>query len=416
MSIIFDLDCILYRNHDKYNRKMYTKDYTNYTAEQLLEDDFFLESFYNPTIETQSFWEEAIGKDQTFAKEFMCANTILQSIPYRKGSLSSKDKDLLWNRISATTRKKRLFRYWYSSAAAVAILLLAVGGFYYTDYFVKDNLTAIEKVQKPEHPVETIQLILADEKKMNIEENSRLQYSNEGDLHIDTQKVDVSQNSTDTDKRNGTVYNQLIVPAAKRSFLELADGSRVWVNANTRVVYPVTFEEKRREIYVDGEIYIEVTPDKERPFIVKSQKMDIHVLGTKFNVSAYETNREVSVVLASGKVNVRTDNQIESVLKPSDRLSYGNGTVDIREVNVENYISWKDGFYTFDNECFSAVLDKLSNYYGKNILYDSEVGALRCSGSLNLGEDMVKVLTGLESTMPVNFTIERESISVVVKP
>lgn len=395
---------------------MYTKDYTNYTAEQLLEDDYFLESFYNPTIESQSFWEELILKDKVLAEEFRYANTILRSIPYRKQAFSSEDKELLWKRISETSRKKRLFKYWYSSVAAVAILLLAVKGFYYIDYYVKDNLTAIEKVQKPEHPIETIQLILADEKKVDIEEDSHLQYSNEGELHINTQKVDISQKSADTDKRNNTVYNQLIVPAAKRSFLELADGSRIWVNANTRLVYPVTFEDKKREIYVDGEIYIEVYPDKVRPFIVKSKKMDIRVLGTKFNVTAYEASPEVSVVLVSGKVSVRTDNRTESLLKPSDRLSYEKGFTDIKKVNVENYVSWKDGFYSFDNESFSVVLDKLSNYYGKKFSYNSAVGALRCSGSLNLGEDMVKILTGLESTMPVKFSIEREYISVIVKP
>lgn len=395
---------------------MYTKDYTNYTAERLLEDDYFLESFYNPTIESQSFWEKLILKDEVLAEEFRYANTILRSIPYRNQTFSSEDKELLWKRISATSHKKRLFRYWYSSVAAVAILLLAVGSFYYVDYYERDNFTAIEKVQKPEYPVETIQLILADEKKVDIAEDSRLQYSNEGELHINTQKVDIPQKSADTDKRNSTAYNQLIVPAAKRSFLELADGSRIWVNANTRIVYPVTFDDKEREIYVDGEIYIEVSPDKARPFIVKSKKMDIRVLGTKFNVSAYGVNPQASVVLVSGKVNVRTDNRTESVLEPSDRLSYEKGFTDIKKVNVENYISWKDGFYTFDNESFSVVLDKLSNYYGKKISYNSEVGALRCSGSLNLGEDMVKILTGLESTMPVNFTIEREYISVSVKP
>lgn len=395
---------------------MYTKDYTNYTAEQLLEDDYFLESFYNPTIESQSFWEELILKDKVLAEEFRYANTILRSIPYRKQAFSSEDKELLWKRISETSRKKRLFKYWYSSVAAVAILLLAVKGFYYIDYYVKDNLTAIEKVQKPEHPIETIQLILADEKKVDIEEDSHLQYSNEGELHINTQKVDISQKSADTDKRNNTVYNQLIVPAAKRSFLELADGSRIWVNANTRLVYPVTFEDKKREIYVDGEIYIEVYPDKVRPFIVKSKKMDIRVLGTKFNVTAYEASPEVSVVLVSGKVSVRTDNRTESLLEPSDRLSYEKGFTDIKKVSVENYVSWKDGFYSFDNESFSVVLDKLSNYYGKIFSYNSSVGALRCSGSLNLGEDMVKILTGLESTMPVKFSIEREYISVIVKP
>lgn len=398
---------------------MYEKDYTNYSTEQLLEDDFFRESFFYPTAESLLFWEELIRKDEVLAKEILRANTVLRSIPYRKRIFSSEDKDLLWIRISQTSRRKRLFRYWYSSVAAVAALLLVAGGFYYTDYLTKDNLTAIEKVQKPDYPVETVQLILSNEKKMNIEEDdSRLQYSKKGELHINTQKVDISRESMDTDKQKQEepVYNQLIVPAAKRSFLELADGSKIWVNANTRVVYPVTFEDKKREIYVDGEIYIEVYPEEERPFIVKSKKMDIRVLGTKFNVSAYEANQEVSVVLVSGKVNVRTDNRSESVLEPSDRFSYEKGFIDIKKVNVENYISWKDGFYTFDNESFSVVLDKLSNYYGKKISYNSEVGTLRCSGSLNLGEDMVRVLTGLESTMPVNFTIEREHISVIVKP
>lgn len=396
---------------------MQEKDYTNYSAEQLLEDDFFMESFYTPTVESQLFWDELMHKDEVLAKEIMCANTILRSIPYRKPTFSSDDKDLLWKQIYQTTHKKHLFRYWYSSVAAIAILLLAAGSFYYAGYLAEDNLAAIEKVQKPEYPVETVQLILSDEKKVNIEdEDSRLQYNKEGELHINTQKVETSLSEVDADKKNDPVYNQLIVPAAKRSFLELADGSRIWVNANTRVVYPVTFEEKKREIYVEGEIYIEVTPDKERPFIVKSNKMDIRVLGTSFNVSAYDTNSEVSVVLVSGKVNVRTDNQTESVLEPSDRLSYEKGSTNIKKVNVENYISWKDGYYAFDNEYFSTVLDKLSNYYGKKISYNSEVGALRCSGSLNLGEDMVKILTGLESTMPVNFTIKSENISVVVKP
>lgn len=396
---------------------MNDKNYIGYSAEQLLEDDFFLESYFNPTIESHFFWEELKRKDEVLAKEILCANIILSSIPHRKRTFSSDNTELLWKRISRTTHKKQLFRYWYSSVAAVAVLLLLVGGFYYTGYYAKDNLTAIEKVQKPEHSVETVQLILADEKKVNIEEEgSRLQYSKKGELRINTQKVDLSQKSTDTNRQGQKepVYNQLIVPAAKRSFIELADGSKIWVNANTRVVYPVIFEDKKREIYVDGEIYIEVSPDKKRPFIVKSEKMNIRVLGTKFNVSAYAANKESSVVLVSGKVNVRTDNRSESVLEPSDRLSYGEGATNIRKVNVENYISWKDGFYTFDNECFSIVLDKLSDYYGKKITYNTEVGALRCSGSLNLSDDMVKVLTGLESTMPVKFIIEREYISVLL--
>lgn len=396
---------------------MKEKYYTGYSMEQLLEDDFFLESFFYPTAESLAFWDGLIHKDDVLAKEIEYAKAVLGSVPYRKRVLSPEDKEFLWKRINISSHKRRLYRFWYSAAAAVAGLLLAVGSVYYATHYSENELTAIERVQKPNLPVETIQLILAEEKKVEVEENSRLQYNKKGELHINTQKVGtIPDAGTDSNAKNDPVYNQLIVPAAKRSFLELADGSKIWVNANTRVVYPITFEEKKREIYVDGEIYIEVYPDKERPFVVKSKKMDIRVLGTKFNVSTYEFNPEVSVVLVSGKVSVETDNQSESVLKPSDRLSYEKGMTDIRKVNVENYISWKDGFYTFDNEDFSNVLNKLSNYYGKKIKYTTEVAGLRCSGSLNLGDDMVKVLTGLESTMPVNFTIERESIFVNVKP
>ncbi len=397
---------------------MKEKDYTGYSAEQLLEDDFFMKSFFHPTDESQDFWQEQAHKDEVLAKEIVYVRVILCSVPYRKSTFSSEDKEFLWKRISKTNNKKRLRKYWYSSVAAIFLLLMATGSFYYAKYHKKPELTAIERVQKPECPVETIQLILADEKKVTIEDNnSHLQYNKEGELHINTQKLNTSRKPlTNSNNKSEPVYNQLIVPSSKRSFLELADGSKIWVNANTRVVYPVTFDEKQREIYVDGEVYMEVYPDKERPFIVKSKKMDVQVLGTKFNISTYESNQEVSVVLVSGKVNVRTDNFIETVLDPSDRLTYEKGTTDIKKVNVENYISWKDGFYTFDNECFSIVLDKLSNYYGKKITYSGAVGSLRCSGSLNLDEDMIKVLTGLGSTMPIDFTIEREYISVIVKP
>lgn len=397
---------------------MEKKDYTCYSAEQLLEDDFFLESFSKPTPDSLSFWVDQTHGNEVLAKEVAYAKIILRSIPYRKRIFSSDDQELLWMRISETNHRKQLYKYWYSSVAAVLVLLLVTGSIYYTGYYKNNEFTAIEKVQKPEHPVETIQLILADEKKVSIEEkSSHLQYNRKGELHINDQKVQMDQRPVINSKCDTKLaYNQLIIPSARRSFLELADGSKIWVNANTRVVYPVTFEDNKREIYVDGEIYIEVYPDKKRPFIVKSKKMDVRVLGTKFNISTYESNQEASVVLVSGKVNVWTDNRIESVLNPSDRLSYEKGTTDIRKVDVGNYISWKDGFYTFDNECFSTVLDRLSSYYGKRITYSGSVGVLRCSGSLNLDEDLRKVLTGLESTMPVIFTIEREYISVIVKP
>lgn len=109
---------------------MEKKDYTNYSAEQLLEDDFFLESFSKPTPDSLSFWVDQTRGNEVLTKEVAYAKIILRSIPYRKRIFSSDDKELLWMRISETNHRKHLFRYWYSSVAAAAVLLiLVVGGF-----------------------------------------------------------------------------------------------------------------------------------------------------------------------------------------------------------------------------------------------------------------------------------------------
>lgn len=332
---------------------------------------------------------------------------------FRKGSLSEKEIDRLWERIDGTVCKRRTLKRVYTRvAAAAAIVLVAAGGWFYADMLPDEQLLAIEEVECIVAQEGKVQLILADERKVDIEqEDAQLRYDKKGELHINSRKVDVKPDAS----------NQLIVPSGKRSYLELSDGSKVWVNANTRVVYPVTFDIKKREIYVDGEIYIEVFPDKKRPFIVKSPKMNVQVLGTTFNFSTHNTSdSDASVVLVTGKVKVTSEKKMDATLKqnivlqPNERLSYNDGVAEVSNVNVNKYITWRNGHYSYDNERFSVVLDKLAHYYGKKIVYDAQVGQLRCSGTLTLGDDVYKVLPGLGSTMPVDFKIEPEVITVVM--
>ena len=103
--------------------------------------------------------------------------------------------------------------------------------------------------------------------------------------------------------------------------MTFADGSKVWVNAGTRVIYPVEFEKDKREIYVDGEIYIEVARDENRPFYVRTKDMNVRVLGTKFNVTAYESEAIRSVVLAQGCVQVETARTPKAILAPNQMFS-----------------------------------------------------------------------------------------------
>lgn len=395
-------------------------DYKDYSSEQLLQDEFFLESQLHPTEESIRFWNDVQYGNELLVKEMVCANTILKSIPFRQTKLSIGDEIEVWKRLDKTNRQngnkqKSRYLFFYLSAAASIALLFVVSWFYYADFSVSGNLSEIEKVKKPDAPVENIQLILADKNELTIDgEDSQLQYDDKGTLSVNSKLIDTKKDSGQSETK--MTFNQLVVPAGKRSFLALSDGTQIWINANTRVVYPVVFDENNREIYVDGEIYLDVFPDKNRPFTVKTKKLDVNVLGTSFNVSAYETEKDVAVVLVTGKVNVETKDKQKATLTPNQMLSYADGHTKTSTVDVENYISWKDGVYTFDSESFSVVLDKLSKYYGRKIVYGKEVANLRCSGTLNLRDDIMLLLGGLESTVPVFFVDTPECIKVYVKP
>lgn len=393
---------------------MTDKSYINYSAEELLQDDFFVKSQLHPTEETELFWRSLLLENPSLAHEVSCAKVLLASVPYRENKLSATAKEELWSRIKATNIKnKRKSSQWYlyASLAASVALLFIVGKIFYGDYS-SEHLTGIESVMKPAQATDEIQLILADKKGMNIDdENSKLSYNQKGELSINSKKATVGQ----TTSQEGA-YNQLIVPSAKRSFLELSDGTKIWVNANTRVVYPVTFSKETREIYVDGEIYLEVSPNKQRPFIVKTKAIDVYVLGTSFNVSARDIESEASVVLVTGKVKVGMENQKTATLHPREMLSFNKGHSKVDVVNVDNYISWKDGVYTFDDEKFSTILHKLSTYYGRKFIADSKSAALHCSGTLSLQDDLNQIIKGLEATVPVLFADESGVIKVSAKP
>lgn len=395
---------------------MENTDYTNYTAEQLLQDEFFLAYLWHPTENDTRFWDDIQRDNQKLSDEIACARLLFKSIPYRNVTLPAVDEDDLWKRIintNQTNKKQRTPLFYYFSAVASVTILIVCSLFYYFNSVSGSGLSEIEKVEKPRAVAGDIQLILANQEELTIEgKESQLQYDTKGELLVNSEKI-VTEPAQVKEKIE---YNQLVVPAGKRSSLNLSDGTKIWINANTRVVYPVLFEQDKREIYVDGEIFLDVFPDKNRPFIVKTNKLDINVLGTSFNVSAYEKESQISVVLVTGKVNVNTKDKQKTTLKPNEMYNYANGQSDTKTVDVTTYVSWKDGVYTFDNESLSVILDKLSDYYGKKIVTDKQINATRCSGTLNLREDLMDVLKGLENVVPVLFTEEIECIKANVKP
>ena len=235
-------------------------------------------------------------------------------------------------------------------------------------------------------------LILSDAKTVVITDK-------EAEIRYDDSKITVSRSQIP--KEESAKYNQLIIPKGKMSRLTLSDGTKVWVNANTRIVYPAEFTGKQREIYVDGEIFLDVVHD-DRPFIVRTKGLNVEVMGTRFNVCAYDKGELERIVLVEGSVRVANKaGGNKRVLEPKQMYEAAGGETRVEEVDVRKYASWIEGLYYFDRERLENVARLLSDYYGVSIVCSEKTGGFACSGKLDLKSDLDEVLLGLSLSLPV---------------
>lgn len=386
-------------------------DYTNYRAEQLLEDDFFVSSMLHQTEDTKLFWEIQIANNIVDEEEIMIALRFLQAMQVKEQKMSFSDSSQIWERIESTNKSvnsyKRKVVYKLFIAASL-ILLMTVSSLFY--FFESDNrndtLFMIAQSSKPDSEISDVQLVLANNRSISINKQEiDIQYDEDGNVHINDEKIARESYVVATEKERPFYdgINQLIVPKGKRSTLTFSDGTIIWVNSGSRVIYPELFEIDQREIYVDGEVYLQVAPDKERPFIVKTKKTDIKVLGTIFNVSAYEEDTQ-TIALVEGSVEVIVNRKKAAVLTPNELFQYKDRQINIKKTNLTQYISWVEGWYIFDREQLSVILDKLSRYYGKNIEYHEDMGSIRCSGKLDLKDNFDEVLNAVLNATSVHYT------------
>lgn len=169
------------------------------------------------------------------------------------------------------------------------------------------------------------------------------------------------------------VYHVLSTPAQCDYHFTLSDGTKVWMNAQSTLKYPVAFGPGERTVYASGEIYLEVAQDSLRPFYVVTDDLKVKVLGTAFNVSAYQDEDFVTVTLVRGKVAAYVNDAIYQLL-PSKQLYFDlpNKEVQLHAVNVNDYIAWKNGQYVFKGQTLSKVAKVLQRWYDVEIIFESQ--------------------------------------------
>ena len=206
----------------------------------------------------------------------------------------------------------------------------------------------------------------------------------------------------------GVRENRLEVPVGGEYRLTLSDGTRVWLNAASSLTYPEIFQDRERVVELTGEAFFEVKPDTALPFIVKTQGMRVKVLGTTFNVKAYPDELKLYTTLVEGKVEVFSDYLHRGVmLYPGEQAVSDSSEIQKRQVNVQPYISWKEGKFVFINAPLGEICKQIARWYDVEIQFaDNEIGKVCFTGAILKFRPLEDLLDMIEVTSRVQYRRE----------
>lgn len=210
----------------------------------------------------------------------------------------------------------------------------------------------------------------------------------------------------------------ITVPAGQRVNVALPDGSNVWLNAGTRMQYPVSFMKEKREIILDGEAYFEVAHKEGSPFVVHTHVMDVEVLGTKFNVEAYSGRKEFEASLMQGKVKVRSpyDDKISVVLSPDQKTTLKDGRLVVSKIDDYNVYRWKEGLYCFKNKAFADIMEDLERYYDMKIQLDNKsIKEVVLTGKFRISDGLDYALRVLQNDVCFTYRRDKEIDVIYIK-
>lgn len=215
-------------------------------------------------------------------------------------------------------------------------------------------------------------------------------------------------------EKKNAVPNVIEVPKGGEYELILPDGTHVWINADSKLSFPSVFDSLKREVLLSGEAYFAVKKDRARPFIVKTDNVEIEVLGTEFNVRAYPDLNEIATTLCEGSVSM-TDGKHGLILKPSYQAIYSkiNHSMISRKVDTRLYTGWKDGLFIFENETLEDIMTTLSRWYNINVFFVNErIKTFHFTGDLKRYGDFKQTLEMIEKTTSIHFVVNGNNILV----
>lgn len=327
---------------------------------------------------------------------------------YQKIDKNAAFNEFLQEKVKIEKRKKSIrFRQILGYAASLVFPLLL--GIYLLNFLQSED-RKIEPITPVTYGEHKAILFLSDGNSVMLDQVYTNLYEQNGIL-IESKDSGLVYQQTTNDVQE-LIYNTLEVPVKGEFHMQLADGSKVWMGACSRLKYPVSFSGKTREVYLEGEAFFDVAKDPERPFIVKTKDFSVKALGTSFNVMNYPDDDFSHTTLKTGKVEVDAGIQ-KVILMPGTQMFYENEYIEVKEVDVDVYTAWMGDVFKFDKENIDVILRKLARWYDVHIFYTSEsLKNYHFKGTLPKYTDIQDVLGLLEQTTDIKFEIKGNTVIV----
>jgi ferric-dicitrate binding protein FerR (iron transport regulator) len=376
-----------------------------------MQDDYFLyifQRYYNNLLTEEEYitlrqWVNASPEN----KELMIHSLKLCKREKQWEALQVTDIRQAWNQVYRNYRKRHIIRTLYRyTAAACLFVLLGFGAYFYANQTKEPSLVELF----PNQGVAQATLTLSDGKIVDLNADSII--IEHGDIVGQNTNNCLSYADNIEKSDDSPQYNLITVPRGGEYTLILSDGTKVWLNAESSLRYPVGFDEEARKVELTGEAYFEVAK-KEVPFIVQAYENQIKVLGTHFNVSAYVSEPMVTT-LASGSVEVQSRYD-KVLLNPNQQAEIGAGDmrIAVRYVNADYYTAWATGLYRFDNTSLDDITSQLSRWYNVKIEYDSpEIKKINYTGTIVRNKSLGFALDLIQRISDVRFKKEDDRVKV----
>ena len=324
--------------------------------------------------------------------------------------------------VKTPTKKIKLQPY---QQIAAAILLMLGSYAIYQLVLPKQNNPVAGVVAKPTNINQNdVMLTLSDGRmvkltdiesgKVAVESGTSIEKSADGTI-VYTVKSDIFSNASENK------YNTISTPNGQLSQISLPDGTKVWLNAESSLKYPIAFNAEKRVVELTGEGYFEVAKNKEKPFIVRAKDTEVEVLGTKFNVSAYTNDNFTKTTLAEGSVSISKEKS-SKLLRPNQQaLTLENQKdIAISNVDTEEALAWKSGYFMFNNMDIKTVMTMISRWYNIDVEYQGSIENEVFIGTVSRFDNIEKLLSTIELTGKVHFKIinqpNKKSKKVLVTP